>query len=159
MSSDKSNVESEDIKYHLPDEQIREIVDAVRVQDSDTVHAALSELGIADSAELLSKIKDEDRQELLSMYSDALDPAIFAEMDPELSKSCLSAMPVSHIAQMISELESDDALLLIETLEPDFQQEIIRKLSAKTRLVLEEGLNFSGRQRGTPYAKGTCLYS
>jgi len=141
-SSGKKQLNPEDIKYHLPDEQIREIVDAARSQDSDTVHAVLDELSIADSAELLSKIKEEDRLELLSMYSDALDPAIFAEMDPELSRIYLSSMPASHIAQMISELESDDALLLIENLDPDFQQKIIKKLSAKTRIALEEGLNF-----------------
>ncbi len=141
-TSGKKVTTPEDIKYHLPDEQIREIVDAARLQDSDTVHAVLDELSIADSAELLSKIKEEDRQELLSMYSDALDPAIFAEMDPELSRIYLSAMPASRIAQMISELESDDALLLIENLAPELQQEIIKKLSAKPRIALEEGLNF-----------------
>ncbi len=141
-SSGKKISNLEDVKYHLPDEQIREIVDATRSQDSDTVHAVLDDLSVADSAELLSKIKEEDRNELLSMYSDILDPAIFTEMDPELRRVYLSSMTASRIAQMISELESDDALLLIENLEPEFQQEIIKKLSAKTRIALEEGLNF-----------------
>lgn len=141
-SSENTDIPSEDARYRLPDDQIKEIVEATRSQDSDTVHAALDDLSVADSAELLSKIKDEDRQEILSMYSDALNPIIFTEIDPELSRSYLSDMPAARVAQMISELESDDALLLIEPLEPDFQQEIIRKLSAKTRLALEEGLNF-----------------
>lgn len=141
-SSENTDIPSEDARYRLPDDQIKEIVEATRSQDSDTVHAALDDLSVADSAELLSKIKYEDRQELLSMYSDALNPIIFTEIDPELSRSYLSDMPAARVAQMISELESDDALLLIEPLEPDFQQEIIRKLSAKTRLALEEGLNF-----------------
>ncbi len=141
-SSENTDIPSEDARYRLPDDQIKEIVEATRSQDSDTVHAALDDLSVADSAELLSKIKDEDRQEILSMYSDALNPIIFTEIDPELSRSYLSDMPAVRVAQMISELESDDALLLIEPLEPDFQQEIIRKLSAKTRLALEEGLNF-----------------
>lgn len=141
-SSENTDIPSEDARYRLPDDQIKEIVEATRSQDSDTVHAALDDLSVADSAELLSKIKYEDRQELLSMYSDALNPIIFTEIDPELSRSYLSDIPAARVAQMISELESDDALLLIEPLEPDFQQEIIRKLSAKTRLALEEGLNF-----------------
>ena len=133
---------AEEVKYHLPDDKIKEIVEAARQQDSDIVHAALEELSIPDSAELLSKINEDDREELLSMYSDALDPAIFTEMAPELRRTYLSGMPAEQIAQMVAELESDDALLLIEDLEPEFQQRIIRKLSAKTRLALEEGLNF-----------------
>ncbi len=132
----------DDVYTHLPDEDIRDIIDAVRSQDSDIVHAALEDLSYADTAELLAKVKDDDRDELLSMYGHTLDPEIFAEMDQELSRITLSSMPAAQVAKMISELESDDALLLIETLEPDFQKEIIRKLSAKTRLVMEEGLNF-----------------
>ncbi|MGH1376440.1 MAG: magnesium transporter [Alphaproteobacteria bacterium] len=133
---------SEDVYTHLPDEKIREIVEIVYSQDTDIVHAALDDLSTADMAELLSKIKDEDRQELLSMYGDAIDPEIFAELDQELCRAVLSAMSATDVAKIISELVSDDALLLIETLNTDFRQDIIKKLSAKSRLVLEEGLSF-----------------
>ncbi len=134
--------QQDDVYTHLPDEDIKEIVEAVRSQDSDVVHSALKGLSNADTAELLSKIKDDDREELLHMYAQALDPEIFTEMDQELTRSSLSAMPASQVAKMISELESDDALLLIETLDENFQQDIIKKLSAKTRLAMEEGLSF-----------------
>lgn len=133
---------ADDVYTHLPDEDIKEIVEAVRSQDSDTVHAVLEELSNPDTAELLSKIKDDDREELLTMYGDALDPEIFTEMDQELTRASLSAMPASQVAKMLSELESDDALLLIEPLDSEFQQDIIKKLSAKTRIALEEGLSF-----------------
>ena len=132
----------DDNSPYLLDQEIKEIVDAVRQQDSDTVHAVLDELSSADTAELLSKIKEEDRTELITHFSDALDPEIFTEMDPELARLTLSEMPASHVAEMISELETDDALLLIEPLDPAFQKEILRKLSAKTRTAVEEGLNF-----------------
>jgi magnesium transporter len=46
------------------------------------------------------------------------------------------------VASVLSSLESDDALDLILNLEEEFQQDIIRKLSAKLRIALEEGLNF-----------------
>ncbi len=139
---DEKPSSNEDMVTYLPDEQIKEIVEAVRGQDSDTVFAVLDEISSADTAELLSKIKGEDREELLSMYGEAVDPETFTEMDQELSRISLSAMPADKVAQMISELESDDALLLIEPLEESFQQDIIAKLSAKTRLALEEGLSF-----------------
>ncbi len=146
LSADTSETASatinDDVHTHLPDEDIREIVDAVRSQDSDTVHSALEELSNADTAELLSKIKEGDRNELLNMYSTSIDPEIFTEIDQELSRASLSAMPASKVAKMIADLESDDALLLIEPLDEEFQQEIIKKLSAKTRLALEEGLSF-----------------
>lgn len=139
---------TEDLSLHLSDDEISRIIEAVRSQDSDTVYAFLHDLGVADAAELLAKISEEDRSELLSMYGDALDPEIFAEMDPELTKISLSSMSAMQIARMISDLESDDALLLIESLDEGLQQEVIRKLSAKTRIVLEEGLNFPEKSAG-----------
>ncbi len=138
----QQTAQNEEVQTFLPDETIRETIEAVHAQDSDTVNAVLSELSATDTAELLSKIKEEDREELLGMYSDALDPEAFTEMNQELTRASLSAMPAKQVAEIIANLESDDALLLIENLESDFQQDVIKKLSAKTRLVLEEGLSF-----------------
>ena len=133
---------AEDTTFHLTDDQIRDVIAAVRAQDSDTVHAFLYDISKADTADLLAKVADEERAELLAMYADAIDPQVFTEMDPELCRICLSSMPPSSVAGIISELESDDALELIIHLDEELQQEIIRKLSSKMRVVLEEGLNF-----------------
>lgn len=133
---------SDDVTLHLPDKDIREIVGAIKSQDSDIIHAELDDLSAVDAAELLSKVKDEDRRELLSIYGEALNPEIFTQMDQALSREYLSSMPASYVARIISKLESDDALLLVETLEPDFQNDIINKLSIKSRIAMEEGLSF-----------------
>ncbi len=133
---------TEEFSVHLADDDIREITEAVRTQDSDTVHSFLKDLNPADTSDLLAKVGEEDRKELLAMYCDVLNPSTFTEMAPELCRLSLAAMPTQQVAGIISELESDDALELIETMDPYFQQEVIRKLSAKTRVVLEEGLNF-----------------
>lgn len=130
------------VDYHLTDEDIRDVVDALRAQDADTLFTALDDLSSADTAELLSKIKDDDREELLSKFGDMLDPETFVELDKEISRNSLSAMSPAQVAQIISELESDDALLLIEQLDPLFQSEIMKNLSAKMRVALEEGLSF-----------------
>ena len=127
---------------HLPDKDIREILDAIKSQDSDTVYAALSELSVTDAAEFISKIREEDRQELLSMYGEALNPETFAEMDQELIRASLSSMPPSYVAKIISSLESDDALALVETLDTELRHKVISKLPKQTRTALHEGLNF-----------------
>lgn len=139
---DKESFVIEDRSFNLSDDEIREITDAVHAQDADTVNAALEELTAADTGELLAKINEEDRAELVGMYSEALDPLAFTEMDQELSRKTLEDMPAVDVAALLAELESDDAIELIENLSPEFQNEIMRKLSAKMRVVLEEGLSF-----------------
>lgn len=142
MISDTTIDEMEDSAFHLTDDKIREIVEALRGEDSDTVHAHIDDLGQADAAELISKIGDDDREELLKMYGAALDPLTFIEMDYELRRKCLPLLSADYVAEIISEFESDDALDLVTYLDADFKHQVIRKLSAKTRVALEEGLSF-----------------
>ena len=135
-------LKDESLTFTISDKEINEIAQAVQSQDSDTVHAVLEDLSPADTAELVAKFKDDDRNELLVMYGEAIDPEVFTEMDPELRRSTLSAMPPDQIASLISELDSDDALELIRPLDDRLQKEIIQRLSAKSRVALEEGLSF-----------------
>ncbi len=132
----------DDVTFTLRDEDIRNTLDALHSEDADTVCAVLDELSPADTADLLSKASQEDRQEIINMYGDALDPEVFTEMDPELGRNTLEQMPSTQVAGIIADLESDDALELVESLDEDFQQDIIRKLSVKTRAAVEEGLSF-----------------
>lgn len=132
----------EQLSFTLTDDEIRQIAEAVRAQDPDTVHAILDDLNPGDVAEVFSKVGEDIRAELLAMYGEAINPEVFTEMDPELARSILTNMNAAQVATIIAALESDDALLLIEQLDDDFQKEIIRKLSAKTRMAVEEGLAF-----------------
>ena len=139
---------TEELSFTLSDQDIRGISEAVHAQDSDTVHSILNDLSAPDTAELIAKVKEEDREELIAMYGDALDPLVFSEMNPELSRACLSNMPTHQIADIVTALESDDALDLIEPLDVRQQKDIIRKLSSKTRVALEEGLSYPEESAG-----------
>lgn len=134
--------EAEDNPYRLSDEDIRQVSEAVRAQDSDTVYAVLDDLNPADTAEIIEKCNEDDRRELLDMYAECITPAAFSELDPELRKKAMEGMAAGDVATIISELETDDALDIIEDLSDEFQREIIRNLSAKTRIALEEGLSY-----------------
>ncbi len=126
----------------LSDNTIRDITDALH-DGKDHSHVTLIEdLSAADTAELLQKISEDDRQELLKDKSHKINPETFSYMDPDLRKSALESMPSTQVARIVAELDSDDALDLIENLDDGFQQDIIKKLSAKTRIAIEEGLTF-----------------
>lgn len=126
----------------LGDDAIREILDALHEDGNDDYLKLIDTLNFADVADLLHKINAEDRRALFESKRLKLDPKVFSYLDEELCKSTLSLMSAKRVAKIISELESDDALNLIEDLDEDFQQEVIRKLSAKMRVAMEEGLTF-----------------
>ncbi len=139
----RNGVENDDDNgYALTDEDISRIVGFLHEHNIDAVRASMQDFSEADTAELLSKVSSEDRENLISLYGDSFDPYAYSELDPELRSEALESMPPAKVARIVDELDSDDALDLIINLDEDFQKEVIRQLSSKTRLALEEGLNF-----------------
>ncbi|MFN3701410.1 MAG: magnesium transporter [Alphaproteobacteria bacterium] len=132
----------DDNPFRLDDEEISQAIEAIKAQDSDTVHQMLDDLGPADIAELLHKMSADVRHEFLQMFSEQIAPETYSELNYELRRNVLENMDAEDVARILSDLDSDDALDIIEDIDPDFRKQIISKLSAKTRLVLEEGLSF-----------------
>lgn len=143
-----TDLENEDNVFRITDEDIKQAAEAVRAQDSDTINSMIEELKPADAAELIEKVAQDERLEMLDMFSDNIDAQVFSELDPELRRNLIENMEAADVASILADLDSDDALDIIEDLDEEFQKEIIRKLSAKTRLALEEGLSFPEESAG-----------
>lgn len=135
-------------QFGLTDEEIMEVEEALESGYEEAVVNAISDMGAADAAELLAKVDEENRIKLLQDHAPAFDPEVFTEMDDELARETLNAMSAEQVAAIITELESDDALMIIENLDPMFQQDVIHNLSAKLRVTLQEGLNFPEESAG-----------
>jgi len=126
----------------LSDALIKEIVDALHDGVKDSHLALIQDLSAHDLAELIQKIPADDRNLFLLNPEFNLDPQVFSYLDSNLRKESLNTFNAYQVAQIISELDSDDALDIIEDLSKDFQQDIIRQLSSKMRVAIEEGLTF-----------------
>lgn len=135
-------------RVNLSDSKIYDIAALLHDDDCDTVQNALADLNTVDTAELINKISDEDRRLLVRGYIDFIAPIVFTEIGPDIRKIMLEEMDPKQVASIISEVDSDDALGLILNLDPDFQAEVIKKLSSRIRLTLEEGLSFPEESAG-----------
>lgn len=132
----------------LQDVEIAQILEALDEEDIDKLKFLFENLGPYDKADLLEKVNIETRTRLLAFGGVLFEPEVFTYIQEEVRRQILENMDPTQIAGIISELDSDDALDLILPLEEDFKHEVIRKLSAKTRLVLQEGLSFPEESAG-----------
>jgi magnesium transporter len=128
------------VDFH--DSDISAITDALSQGKHMQVTQLLSDLTASDVAELLEKIDLTHRQQLLFTHGDEIDPDVFSNLRTDVATSILEQMSAQQVASILATLDSDDALSLVLPLEEEFRTEIIRNLSAKTRVALEEGLNF-----------------
>ncbi|MCB1538681.1 MAG: magnesium transporter [Rhodospirillales bacterium] len=132
----------------LSDEAIASILTALDDGRDDDVRVFLEVLGPADRADLLAKIGPQDRAFLIDRFPHVFDAEVFSWLAPELARQTLEEMAPGRVAQLISTLETDDAVHLIEDLSPRVQKEILRKLSAVDREAVEESLAYPDDSAG-----------
>lgn len=137
-----------DLVQGLDDSEISVVFRALDEENYTLVESIIRSLSVQGAVDLLNKAGEHDREEILRRYASLLDPYVFSELDPELRRACLSALTPDAVARIVSELDSDDALDLILPLEEDARREIIRKLSYKDRIALEQGLAFPEESAG-----------
>jgi magnesium transporter len=132
----------------LRDDEIREICDALEEENTERIHDILLDLSPTDKAELLEKITPDQRRALMLGFAFDFEAEAISNLVEDVRRSVLEEMTADQVARIISDLESDDALDLIIPLDDEFQREIMRRLNAKTRIAIEEGLNFPEKSAG-----------
>lgn len=139
---------TEEKRFVLTDERIRDIALLLEDDHIDETRNACLELTPPDLADLLEKLDPDSRRKIVDILDEDIDPEAFAYMDEGVRTSILRDMDAPRVAQIVKELDSDDALRLIENLDEERQKEILRSLSRKVRAVVEAGLTFPEESAG-----------
>lgn len=130
------------VEASLSDDAIESIMTALDDGRDEDVRMFLEVLSPADRGDLLSKIGTEDRGFLIDRFPHVFNAEVFSWLAPELARQTLEEMTPGRVARLISSLDTDDAVQLIEDLSPRVQKQILLKLSEDEREALEEGLTF-----------------
>lgn len=109
-----------------------------------------SELG-----DLLESISSPQRHALVSLLGDDFDFASLTEVDEAIRLEIVEALPNSRIAQALGELDSDDAVYILEDLDEEDQKEILAALPFTERVRLRRSLDYpedtAGRRMQTEF--------
>lgn len=132
----------------LSDEFIGEISQLLDEDYSDRIQELCRDLPAPDAAELILKLEPGKRQKLVEMLEDDLHPETFSYFDRDLLNTLLSRMSGKNIATIVNELDSDDAISLITSLDEERQGNILRHLNRNLRAAVEEGLTFPEASAG-----------
>lgn len=127
----------------LSDEQISFVSEQLDSGSPSDLEEFLQELGPADFAELIEKLDTSHRNLLIETFAENIPSNTFSYLEHEYRQAVLVKMPAATVARIIAELDSDDTLDLVLSLDDEeFRQEIVQKLSYKVRAHVEEGLTF-----------------
>jgi magnesium transporter len=126
-------------------ERIRALMQAGRAED---VAQAMAPLHISDTGDVLEQLDSAERLTLVQMLGDAFDYSALTEVDESIRIEIMEALPNADIARGVAEMDSDDAVFLLEDLEQQDQDEILSALPVFERLSLKRSLDFPEESAG-----------
>ena len=142
MQDAAGEVELRDDEGGIRPEFLHAVVAAIDAGDAAKLRELTLPLHGADLADLIQLLRPEQRATLIATLGQDLDATALPELDEAVRDQVLEVMPAQQVAEALQQLESDDAVYLIEDLDKDEQSDILAKLPRFERLALERSLEY-----------------
>ncbi len=124
------------------------VVAAIEAEDFEGARALVAPLHPADIADLFALVPETTRGLLAVAIGDALDAAVIAELDDYVRDDVLAEMSAREVAEVMTRLDTDDAVAIIEDMEADEQREVLDALAPADRADIEAALTFPEESAG-----------
>lgn len=121
---------------------------AVEDGDAAGLKALAADLHEADLGDLLAALTPDEQPEFVRLLGDAFDFTALTEIDETMRVRILEALPPEAVAEGMRELDSDDAVYLLEDLDDAEQEAILEQMSAPERLRLARSLDYPEESAG-----------
>ncbi|MEA3030988.1 MAG: magnesium transporter [Sphingomonadales bacterium] len=132
----------------LRPEFVGEVIEKVEAGDIDGARLLVEPLHPADIADLFELVDRDERRALAAALADLLDGDVLAEMNDWVRDELLDALDPRQVAEIAGELETDDAVAIIEDMEEEEQRAVLRALDPDDRAAIEEALSYPEETAG-----------
>jgi magnesium transporter len=116
------------------------LAEAVETGDATRVRALTADLHEADFGDVLEALEPDCRPRLIELLGRDFDFAALTEVDETVREAILDELEASAVAEGVRELDSDDAVTILESLDEEEQAEVLDKLPATERDALQRSL-------------------
>lgn len=121
---------------------------AIETENQDELRQLAGDLHEADLASLLEALPPELRPKLVELLGPDFDFAALIELDARIRDEICQELPTQVLAEGMSELEADDALILLEDFDKHERAEILEALPAVERAAIERSLEYAEGSAG-----------
>ena len=132
----------EELVHGLDTDIETEIVAALDGGDIEAVRRLLEPVHYADVADLLERLDDTHRETLVEIIRPDFDGEILSELDDTVLDHVVDVLGIEEVAAAVTELDSDDAVEVIEELEEHEQKQVLDAIPEGDRAIIEEALAY-----------------
>ena len=136
-----------ELSIHNDDGEIRSeiilaIQTAIRTADREALSRLAGDLHEADLGEIIEALDADERPRLVAIMGAEFDFAALTEVEDSVREDLLEEISNEDIAKGVRDLDSDDAVYILEDLEPEDKQEVLANLPGPERVALERSLDY-----------------
>lgn len=133
---------------HISEELLGRIHEALAVPDASGLAHLVEPLHEADVADILEALDADERESFVNLLGDKFDFLALTEVDETVRSEILEFLPTEAVAEAVRELETDDAVYILEDLDEGEQKEILDQLPAPERAALARSLDYPEETAG-----------
>ena len=127
---------------------VERVLDAVEAGDDETARALVAPLHPADVADLIELARADERDGLVAALAGIVDADVIAELNDHVRELLVDEMEPQQVADLAGQLDTDDAVAMLEDLEDDEQRAVLRAMEPDDRAAIEEALSFPAESAG-----------
>lgn len=121
---------------------VRQVEQSLADQNSEQVLDCVKGLHAADVADLIEQLNHNNRIKFVDIIRSHLDPEMLAELDESIRESIIEHLSPQEIAAVLTDVETDEAVYILEDLDDNQQQQILSELPIEDRLSIEKALSY-----------------
>ena len=137
-----------DNENRLRPEFVREVLDLAASGDVEAARGRVGRLHPADIADLFELTPADDRPLLAAVLGDLVSADVLAEMNDYVRDDLVELLAPEQLAEIAAELDTDDAVAIIEDLEVADQQAVLKAMEPQDRAAIEDALSYPEESAG-----------
>ncbi len=128
--------------YGLRPALVAAVIEAADNGDGERVRRLIEPLHYSDVADLLERLDSVRLKRVVGFVGGDLDADAVAELDDSVRDEVMDQLSPKEIAEFVSELETDDAVAVIEDLPRETQEEVLAQVEPEDRAEIEQSLAY-----------------
>ena len=121
---------------------------AIEASDAERLRGMVEDFHEADLGALLQALEPDHRPRLIELLGRDFDFAALTEVDDSVREEILEELETETVVEGVRELDSGDAVYILESLDEAGKEEILQQLPAMERVALQRSLDYPEASAG-----------
>ncbi|MFC4174517.1 magnesium transporter [Microvirga sp. GCM10011540] len=124
------------------------VAETISASDTERLQALVKDFHESDLGDLIEALEPDLRPRLIELLGSAFDFAALTEVDEAIREEILEELNTATLAEGVRDLDSDDAVTILESLAEEDKAEVLDQLPPMERIALQRSLDYPEESAG-----------